>query len=196
MIFSISFAFAHSLSSASLFTLYLRLSMASQDFVSTVNLSDDQKASLVDLEPAFEHLLRDVDLEENTILALRHCRIKNRETFTGLADTPEDLRSVSSDLSIDLTTVGMPHKREFSKLLVAWKRTKVQTEVKTSTEALQRQHGEPVRMLPEDWTSVIVKFKSKYGLSLQDEELPRKLTLRSSRKSLLWGCSRRSHWTK
>ena len=49
---------------------------------------------------------------------------------------------------------------------------KAQVEVKTSTEALQRQHGEPVRMLPEDWTSVIVKFKSKYGSNLQEEELP------------------------
>ena len=146
--------------------------MASQDFVSTVTLSDDQKASLMDLEPAFEHLLRDVGLEENTILALRHCRIKDRETFTGLADAPEELRSIASDLGIDLTSGGMPHKREFSKVLMAWKRTKVQTEVKTSTEALQRQHGEPVRMLPEDWTSVIVKFKSKYGSNLQEEELP------------------------
>ena len=27
-------------------------------------------------------------------------------------------------------------------------------------------------MLPEDWTSVIVKFKSKYGSNLQEEELP------------------------
>ena len=44
--------------------------------------------------------------------------------------------------------------------------------VKTNTEALQRQHGEPVRMLPEDWTSVIVKNKSKYGANLQEEELP------------------------
>ena len=66
----------------------------------------------------------------------------------------------------------MPHKREYAKVLTAWKRTKAQVEVKTSTEALQRQHGEPVRMLPEDWTSVIVKFKSKYGSNLQEEELP------------------------
>ena len=42
---------------------------------------------------------------------------------------------------------------------MAWKRTKVQTEVKTSTEAPQKQHGEPVRMLPED------------GKNLQEEEL-------------------------
>ena len=66
----------------------------------------------------------------------------------------------------------MPHKREFAKVLTAWKRTKAQVEIKTSTEALQRQHGEPVNMLPEDWTSVIVNFKAKYGSNLQEEELP------------------------
>ena len=59
--------------------------MASQDFISTVTLTDAQKSSLVELEPAFEHLLRDVGLEEGTIHALRHCRISDRETFTGLA---------------------------------------------------------------------------------------------------------------
>ena len=128
--------------------------------------------SLVELEPAFEHLLRDVGLDESTIWALRHCRINDRETFTGLADSPEELRTIASDLGINLADGGMPHKREYSKVLMAWKRTKAQVEVKTSTEALQRQHGEPVRMLPEDWTSVIVKFKSKYGTNLQEEELP------------------------
>ena len=51
------------------------------------------------------------------------------------------------------------------------KRTKAQVEVKTSSEALQKKHGQPIRMLPEDWTSVMVKFKSKYGKNLQEEEL-------------------------
>ena len=146
--------------------------MASQDFVSSLVLTEAQVSSLVELEPAFEHLLRDVGLQEETIRALRHCRIGDRETFTGLADAPEELRSIATDLGINLGDGGMPHKREFSKVLMAWKRTKIQVELKTSTEALQRQHGEPVRMLPEDWTSVIVKFKSKYGACLQEEELP------------------------
>ena len=146
--------------------------VASQVFSSTLTLTDEQKSSLPQLEPAFEHLHRDVGLAEDTIYALRHCRIEDRETFTGLADTPEELKTIASDLGINLTDGGMPHKREYAKVLTAWKRTKAQVEVKTSTEALQRQHGEPVRMLPEDWTSVIVKFKSKYGSNLQEEELP------------------------
>ena len=45
--------------------------VASQDFVSTVTLSDAQQPSPIELEPAFEHLLRDVGLEESTILAHR-----------------------------------------------------------------------------------------------------------------------------
>ena len=123
------------------------------------------------VEPAFEHLLRDVGLDESTICALRQRRINDRETFTGLADSPEELRSIASEIGIRLRRGGrMPHKREYSKVLMAWKRTKAQVEFKTRTEALQRQHGEPVRMLPEDWTFVIVKCKSKNGTNLQEEE--------------------------
>ena len=48
--------------------------MASQDFVSSLVLTEAQVSSLVEIEPAFEHLLRDVGLEEETIRALRHCR--------------------------------------------------------------------------------------------------------------------------
>ena len=152
-------------SHSSPFTPYLQPYLCSyHGFTSSLALTDAQKASLAELEPAFEHLLRDVGLDGSTMCAIRHCRINDRETFTDLADSPEVLRTIADG--------GMPHKREYSKVLMAWKRTKAQVEVKTSTEALQRQHGEPVRMLPEDWTSIIVKFKSKYGTNLQEEELP------------------------
>ena len=66
---------------------------------------------LIDLEPAFEHLLRDVGVEESTILALRHCRINDRETFTGLADSAEELRSISG---INLKDGRGCHTRESS----------------------------------------------------------------------------------
>ena len=87
---------------------YLRVIMASQDFTSSLTLTDAQKTSLTELEPAFEHLLRDVGLGEATILALRHCRINDRETFTGLADSTEELRTIASDLGINLADGGMP----------------------------------------------------------------------------------------
>ena len=66
----------------------------------------------------------------------------------------------------------MPHKREFARITTAWKKARAQADIKVTTEALQRQHGEPIAMLPEDWTSVVVQFKKKYGTDLPDEELP------------------------
>ena len=53
--------------------------MAFQDFVSTSVLSEVEKSVLIDVEPPFEHLLRDVGIEEGTIFAHRHCRINDRE---------------------------------------------------------------------------------------------------------------------
>ena len=66
----------------------------------------------------------------------------------------------------------MPHKREFARITTTWKKARAQADIKVTTEALQRQHGEPVVTVPEDWTSVVVRFKKKYGSDLQDEELP------------------------
>ena len=146
--------------------------MASQDFVSTIVLTEQQIAAADQLEPSFEHLLRDSKVDNSTILALRHCQITDRDTFVGLDDSTEGLKALAKDMGIDLESGGMPHRREFARICTAWKKAKAQVEVKTSTEALQRQHGERITMLPEDWTSVIVQFKKKYGTDLQDEELP------------------------
>ena len=90
----------------------------------------------------------------------------------GLDDSAEGLKSLAKDMGIDLENGGMPHKSEFARISTAWKKAKAQMDVKTTTEALQRQHGEPITMLPEDWTSVVVQFKKKAGSDLQDEELP------------------------
>ena len=111
-------------------------------------------------------------MDNATILALRHCQIADRETFVGLDDTAEGLKSLAMDMGINLDAGGMPRRREFARISTAWKKAKEQLEVKTSTEASQRQHGERTTMLPEDWTSVIVQFEKKYGADLQDEELP------------------------
>ena len=135
--------------------------MASQDFVSTIVLTEQQIAAADQLEPSFEHLLRDSKVDNSTILALRHCQITDRDTFVGLDDSTEGLKALAKDMGIDLESGGMPHRREFARICTAWKKAKAQVEVKTSTEALQRQHGERITMLPEDWTSVIVQFKKE-----------------------------------
>ena len=79
---------------------------------------------------------------------------------------------------------------------MAWKRTEAQVEVKTNTEAPQKQHGETIRMLPEDWTSVMVKFKSKYGKNLQEEGAFRRRISRSSKRNSPRGCSKQSLWIR
>ena len=56
---------------------------------------------------------------------------------------------------------------------MAWNRTKAQVEVKTSTEAPRKEHGEPIRM-PEDWTSGMVRFHVKVRKELARREFQEK----------------------
>ena len=105
-------------------------------------LTEDQRSRAISLEPAFEHLLRDAGVDEATIWALRHAKINDRETFTGLVE----------NAGIDVSTGGMPHRRELAKVTTAWKRAKAQADVKEQTEALQKQHGERIT-LQASWSS-------------------------------------------
>ena len=146
--------------------------MSEQDFVSRVTLTDAQCEVLPTLEPSFEHLLHDAKVDPATILALRHCQITDRATFAALDDTVDGLKTVAMDMGIDLPGGGMHHKRELARITTAWNKARPQADIKVTTEALQRQHGELIAMLPEDWTSVVVQFKKKYGTDLPDEELP------------------------
>ena len=66
----------------------------------------------------------------------------------------------------------MRHKRDFARITKAWKEAKTQADINTSAEALQKRHDEPIEILPENWTSVTVLFRKKYGNDLRDEELP------------------------
>ena len=101
-----------------------------QSFQSKRVLTDDQRSRAISLEPAFEHLLREVEVDEATIWALRHAEIDDRETFTGLVETASEMKEISSDLGIDVCTRGMPHRRELAKVTTAWKRAKAQADVK------------------------------------------------------------------
>ena len=128
--------------------------------------------STLNTGPPFEHLLHDAKVDPATILALRHCQITDRETFAALDDTVVGLKTVALDIWIDLTKKRMPHKSEFARITTAWNKARAQADIKVTTEALLCQHDEPVAMLPEDWTSVVVQFKKKYGSDLQEEEPP------------------------
>ena len=146
--------------------------MTEQNFVRKVTLTDAQREKVDSLEPSLEHLLHEAEIDPSTIWALRHCQITDRETFAALEDTVDGLKTLALDMGIDLAEGGMPHKREFARITTAWKKARAQADIKVTTEALQRQHGEPVAMLPEDWTSVVVQFKKKFGTDLQDADLP------------------------
>ena len=65
-----------------------------QAFQSKRVLTDDQRARAITLEPAFEHLLREVGVDEATIWALRHSKINDRETFTGLVESASELKEI------------------------------------------------------------------------------------------------------
>ena len=124
------------------------------------------------LEPAFEHLLRNSPVHESVIGTLRVNAITDRETFVFLFDSEAALKEGASDLGFDLTTGGLPHKREFARVVTSWKTAKVMSETKLQTDAVARAHGVPVTLLPCDWTSLLTEFKNKFGKHIPDDKLP------------------------
>ena len=71
-------------------------------FRSTFTFTDEQKAAALDLEPAFENLLRTVNVDEALITALKFNVITHRETFVGLDDTEAGFKTIAPDLGLDL----------------------------------------------------------------------------------------------
>ena len=53
-----------------------------------------------------------------------------------------------------------------AKLTTAWKKARVQMDVKANTDASQKIHGEPIQMLP----AIMKKFKEAHGKDLEEEE--------------------------
>ena len=94
----------------------------------------------------------------------RHPKINDRETFTGLVENATEMKEISPG----------GHAESLPNFTTAWKSAKAQADVKERTEALQKQHGERITLLLEDWTSIMVQFKAKFGNDLADDELPGK----------------------
>ena len=122
-------------------------------------------------EPAFEHLLRNSNVHEITISTLRINAITDRDTFVHF-DSEAALEDGASDLGFDLTAGGLPHKREFARVVTSWKTAKIMAETKLQTDAVAKAHGLPVTLLPCDWTSILTEFKKKYGTQIPDDRLP------------------------
>ena len=141
-------------------------------FTSTLSIPAAQLADAPQLEPAFEHLLRNSSVHESVIGTLRVNAITDRDTFVNMFDSEAALKEGASDLGFDLTTGGLPHKREFARVVTSWKTAKVMSETKLQTDAVARAHGVPVTLLPCDWTSLVTEFKNKFGKHVPDDKLP------------------------
>ena len=124
-------------------------------FTSTIAVPAAQLADAPQLEPAFEHLLRNSSVHESIIQTLRVNAITDRDTFVNMFDSEAALKEGASDLGFDLTSGGLPHKREFARVVTSWKTAKVMSETKLQTDAVARAHGVPVTLLPCDWTSLM-----------------------------------------
>ena len=140
---------------------WLSLEMAT--FTSKITVTAEQLAVAPQLEPAFEHLLRISSTHGSVINTLRANEVVDRDTFVNMFDTESALKEGASDLGFDLANGGLPHKREFASVVLAWKTAKVMTETKLQTDAVARANGVPVTLLPCDWTSIVTEFKKKYG---------------------------------
>ena len=116
-------------------------------------ITDAQMSNAVTLEPAFEHLLRDA-----TICALRHAKINDRKTFSGLAENPSELRDLAGDFGIDVSGGGMSHRREFAKVTTVWKRAIAQADMKepdgSTAKATRWKNHAVARTLDEHYGAV------------------------------------------
>ena len=135
-------------------------------------ITDAQLVDAPQLEPAFEHMLRNSSVRESVISILRANAIVDRDTFVNMYDSESSLKERAADLGFDLATGGLSHKREFAHIVTAWKTAKVMAETKLQTDAVAKAHGVPVTLLPCDWTSIMTEFKNKFGNHISDDRLP------------------------
>ena len=134
-------------------------------------VSEEQKANAKPLEPAFEALLRTVDLDEELITILRVRNVLDREIFSSLEMNEENFRdTIASACGIDNT--NFEHKLEIAKLVKAWRTSSLQAEGKSKVDAVQKAHGEPIQMLSEDWAILMRQFKEKIGRNIHASKLP------------------------
>ena len=88
-------------------------------FTSMISIPAAQLADAPQLEPAFEHLLRNSSVDESIIQTLRVNAITDRDTFVNMFDSEAALKEGASDLGFDLTTGSLPHKREFARVVTS-----------------------------------------------------------------------------
>ena len=80
-------------------------------FTSTISINAEQLASSPQLEPSFEHLLRNSNVHESVIRTLRINAVTDRDTFVHMFGIEAALKDGASDLGFDLSAGGLQHKR-------------------------------------------------------------------------------------
>ena len=124
------------------------------------------------LEPAFESMLRQAEVCEDVIMALRLQDIHTRQLLAALNSSEEGFRDTCKEAFHIDPSLGFKHKRELGRLLTVWNAARVQRDTKVQIEAVHKAHGEPISMIVADWTSLIRTFKAKYGNNIPPSRLP------------------------
>ena len=158
---------------------------AAQQFL---QFTDEQKSAAQQLDPSLEALLREVNLNEELIMAFRVQEIIDRVLFVALDTSEEGLRKTAEEAFGVDPAKGFVHKRELAKIVKAWHTAKVQNETKVRVDAVARAHGEPVQMLHLDWVSLMTKFKKQYGQHWHDDSLTSQSYFELFEERLAEGC--------
>ena len=139
----------------------------SKNFVSTLEMSAEEKATAPQLQPPFEALLRSGNIHEDVILACCVQDILDREVFVSLHHSVEGFKeAVTAGLGIN-PAVGFSHSREMAKMVKAWNNAKVQAEVKTKVDAARRAHLD----VKCDWVSLTTRFRDQHGDNIHETRL-------------------------
>ena len=126
-------------------------------FESTITHEEAALSAAPNLEPSFEHLLRNSVVPKAIIYTLRPNEIVDKDTFVNLFGSESKLKDGAADLGIDLSGGGLPHKLESARVVTCWETAKAISETKLQTDAVARAHGLPVTLLPADWTAIMAR---------------------------------------
>ena len=136
------------------------------------DFTEADKKSARALEPAFESMLRQAEVCEDVIMAIRLQEITSRQLFVALDRTEEGFCDTCKEAFHVDPSLGFKHKRELGRLVMVWNTAKVQRDTKVQIEAVHKAHGEPISMVTADWVSLLRTFRAKYGNNIHPSRLP------------------------
>ena len=88
-------------------------------FTSTISIPAAQLAGAPQLELVFEHLLHNSSVHESVLGTLRVNAITDRDTFVNMFNCEAALKEGASDFRIRPDYGGVPHKREFTRVVTS-----------------------------------------------------------------------------